>query len=155
MVTRWLHGWNSRRGRPICMRWHIVGVERSIPAEKTHSVSSDWGEHMCCGPLKAQSQRGVASGPAYGLDSPDGLKAMPSHQYCPPAPQGNKQMRSSCWLHFLLYTCKSQAAQKKKTSSSLHFSQSLNCSRHSCMFHTHSVITFVLLKGKVKAWSNT
>lgn len=44
----------------------------------------------------------------------------------------------------------------RKRHPALHFSQCLNCSRHSCMFHTHSVNTFVLLKGKgseVQSWT--
>lgn len=122
-------------GRKLCLLWRWEGAR---------SRSSGRSKRMCCGSLKAQTQRAAVSCPAYGLDSPGGIT--PVQPTCSSAEPSKAQ--SPCWLHFLLYTRKHQAAQK--TSSSLYSSQCLNSSRHSCMFHTHSVITFVLLKGKEK-----
>lgn len=66
-----------------------------------------------------------------------------------------KKSRSPCWFHFLLHICKHRAPQKNPNSSWLSWSQSLNCSRHSCMFHTHCMITFVLhRKRKERARAN-
>lgn len=138
IVLTWVK-WNRARS----VRDDIFTVEKELCLlEGTHSNTSDWGEYVLRPTI--WTQWGMMSCVSYGLDSPGGIA--PAHQ---PRPTWSlaepKAKLILCRRYFLLHTDKRWATQE--TSFSLHFRQCLNCSRHSCMFHTHSVITFVLLKG--------
>lgn len=78
------------------------------------------------------------------------LVLLESHQPSPPAPEPSQAKPSPHAGCASCCTRKHGAVQKIHHLSP--FSQRLNCPRHSCMFHTHSVITFVLHKGK-RTWS--
>lgn len=80
-----------------------------------------------------------ASRPAYGLDGPDGIA--PVQPTCSSA----EPRKSPLPMLAAFPVAHTQSSSWPDNVISFVFSQCLNSSRHSCMFHTHSVITFVLL----------
>lgn len=105
-----------------------------------HATSPQAGARAC---VNAWCHWRVVSGPAYGLDGPIGIAAPPTHQSNPPAPYGKRAKRIPMLVSFPVVHTRAQSCSEQ-TSSGASSSHSLNCSRHSCMFHTHSMITFVL-----------
>lgn len=81
MVTLWSHGWNSRRGWPICERWHILG-EKELFMPGGHALSPQTRVSTC---VAAHCKPRASEGWWAGLDSPDGITAPPAHQSDPPA----------------------------------------------------------------------
>lgn len=140
MVTWQLRWWNSRRGQPICERWHICGVEITFSCRedtlrpgRVHvlmpGATGGGGEWSCIWPWWSQWNH--------------------STTYAPVRPTCSLGAASKAdppwWVHFLLCICK---PRKKQNSSKVSSNQSLICSRHSYMFHTHSMITFVLCRKR-------
>lgn len=146
MVTWQLRWWNSRRGRPIWEMTHSWCRNNFfLPGRHTQTRTSacvnawcHWGggEWSCIWPWWSQWNH--------------------STTYAPVRPTCSLGAASKADPHdgfiFLLCICK---PQKNQNSSRVSSNQSLICSRHSCMFHTHSMITFVLCrKGKGRARLN-